>query len=231
VIGATTRAVRVVLPIAAVLPLAICGLVLTSGFADEVLPAVRTWTFESDKPGAPPAGFTFARTDGRAGRWSVRESPDAPSGKHVLAQTDDDHTKSAPPIAIADDLSFADVRVSVRCKVYSGHVNQVCGIVFRYGDHHDYYVARADVLESHVRLYYVKAGRRTRIGSWRGDVRSGVWNELSAEARGQRLRIRWNGVQVIDVADNAFVDAGRIGVWTESDAVTDFDDLTVAPVS
>ena len=38
----------------------------------------------------------------------------------------------------------------------------------------------------------------------------------------------WDGKKVIDAKDKTLPTAGKVGLWTKADSVTDFDDLTVA---
>jgi len=89
--------------------------------------------------------------------------PDAPSTPNVLAQEDDDGTDYRFPVAVEDSLSFGDASVSVRCKPVRGRVDQACGIVWRYRDENNYYLARANALEDNVRFYYVENGRRHEV--------------------------------------------------------------------
>jgi hypothetical protein len=193
-------------------------------------PPARTWTFEGDALEAPPSGFTFARTDGgRMGRWLVRAMPDAPGGKNVVVQLDDDSTRDRYPVAVAAEPILRDLRLSVRCRPIAGKVDQACGLVFRYRDENNYYVTRVNALEGNVRLYYVQDGKREQFASWRGEVPHDSWGELRADARGDHLVVHWNGKQVIDARDSTFADAGKVGLWTKADSVTAFDDFTVAP--
>src|SRR5438034_2361708 len=94
--------------------------------------------------GAPPR--LHVRQDGRRadGRWIVRAEADAPSGGKVLAQVDDDRTDGRFALAVAAEPSLLDVRLSVRCKPVGGAVDQACGVVFRYRDENNYYLARAN---------------------------------------------------------------------------------------
>jgi hypothetical protein len=191
----------------------------------------KTWSFDADPIDSPPAGFRFETTDGGApGRWIVRAESDAPSAKNVLARVDPDDTDGRFPIAVADEPSLADPRLSVVCKPVAGKVDRACGLVFRYQDANNYYVARANALEDNVRFYFVKDGRRKQLASWSGAVSSGAWHELRAEARGDRFEIYWDGAKVLDAVDATFPGAGRVGVWTKADSVTLFDDLSVAPL-
>ncbi len=191
----------------------------------------KTWDFQSDALNAPPAGFSFGRTgQGREGKWVVIQDPTAPFGDHVLAQLDQDDTDHRFPVAVADAPSLKDLRLEVRCKPVSGKTDEACGLVFRYRDPDDYYVARANALEDNVNLYRVVKGQRRQIEGWSGKVAANAWHALAIEARGDRLQVFWEGEPIIDARDDTFSDAGKVGVWTKADSVTYFDALTAMPL-
>jgi hypothetical protein len=191
----------------------------------------RTWDFQGDAVGSPPAGFSFGRTGGGSeGKWVVLTDASAPAGDHVLAQTDADGTDHRFPVAVADAPALRDVHLEVRCKPVSGKVDEACGIVFRFKDPDNYYVARANALEDNVNLYRVVNGRRRQIEGWRGKVTSNVWHALAIAARGDHLQVYWEGKPIIDARDDTFRDAGRVGLWTKADSVTYFDALIVKPL-
>src|SRR5438876_10064617 len=136
----------------------------------QTTPAV-TWHFDSMPAGQPPAGFSFGRTGGgRVGHWIVQSAPDAPRAPNVLAQVDSDRTDYRFPVAAALSPSFTDGSVSVECKPVSGHVDQACGLVFRYDAGHKYYLTRGSALEGKGRVYYVKSGRGVSLADWGGRV-------------------------------------------------------------
>ena len=199
--------------------------------ADE--PRVRgtpnDYKFEDDAPGKPPAGFIFARTKnlGKPGKWLVKALPDAPSRGNVLGQLDADDTSARYPLAVTSMVFHSDVSVSVKCKVLSGETDQACGVVFRYVDENNYYVARSNALEANVRLYHVKKGAPTQLGTWDGKAPAKVWNELTAEAKGDSLRVLFNGQKVIEARDQTFRAGGKAGLWTKADSVVYFDDFNV----
>lgn len=191
----------------------------------------HTWNFQADSLNAPPMGFSFGRTgQGREGKWAVVQDPSAPAGDHVLAQLDQDDTDYRFPVAVADAPSLKDLRLEVRCKAVSGKTDEACGLVFRYRDPDDYYVARANALEDNVNLYQVVKGRRRQIKGWSGKVAANAWHALAIEARGDRLQVFWEGKPIIDARDDTFTDAGKVGVWTKADSVTYFDALTATPL-
>src|SRR5262249_12812410 len=75
----------------------------------------RVFGFDADKPGEAPAGFSFGKTgSGKPGTWVVKAEPGAPSGANVLAQVDADGTDHRFPVAVANEPSLRDVRLSVR---------------------------------------------------------------------------------------------------------------------
>jgi hypothetical protein len=106
-------------------------------------------------------------------------------------------------------------------------VDQVCGLVFRYQGERAYYVARANAVEDNIRLYTVTNGRRAQIATADTDCALGRWHTLAVEAIGDRIVVAWDGARLIDHRDGTFSDAGKVGLWTKSDSVTWFDDLSV----
>lgn len=193
--------------------------------------AARSFAFDADATEKPPAHFAFGRTgSGAQGRWVVRSEPGSPSGANVLAQLDADDTSFRFPIAVATEPKLTNVRVSVRCKMISGRVDQACGLVARYAGENNYLLTRANSLEGNIRLYTVKNGRRNELASFSGTVTAAVWHEYRFELRGDRLQVFWDGKQVLDHRDSTFTAPGLAGVWTKADAVTYFDDLAIEPL-
>src|SRR5262249_731764 len=92
------------------------------------------------------------------------------------------------------------------------------------------YLARANALEANVRFYYVQNGRRIELKGWNGRVASGVWHELRADMRGDRVEVYFNGAKVIDGRDGRFPNAGRVGVSTKPDSYTQFDNRRAPPL-
>lgn len=191
--------------------------------------AATAWSFDSDKVGAAPTGLSFGRTgSGKEGRWVVQAAADAASKPNVLAQIDADPTDNRFPVAVVDGSSFKDVRLSVSCKPISGSTDQACGLVWRFKDANNYYLTRANALEDNVRLYHVKDGNRVQFASWSGKVATRTWHQLAVEAKGDRFVVTFDGKPILDAKDSTFVDAGKVGVWTKADSVTQFDDLSAS---
>src|SRR5437870_7447105 len=86
------------------------------------------FNFDNDAVDKPPTGFTsYATGGGPAGKWLVKEISDAPTGKHVVEQTDADSTDTRFPILIADKGDYAALDVTVMGKPLPGNVDQGIG--------------------------------------------------------------------------------------------------------
>jgi hypothetical protein len=192
---------------------------------------VRVFSFDSDEVDRVPTGFAFARTgSGALGRWLVRADATAPSPPNVLAQLDGDGTSFRFPVAVVPDVRLRDVRVSVKCKMVSGRVDQACGLVARYRDESNYLLTRANALEGNVRLYFVRDGERKQLASYSGSVERNRWHEHRFEVRGADLAVFWDGERVLRAREERFDEPGRVGVWTKADSVSSFDELRVEPL-
>jgi len=195
--------------------------------------ATRKVDFSDSAVGQPPKGFEFGLTAkaGAPGKWIVQSEGD----NKYLAQVDPDNTRSRFPVAVISDVTAADVDVSVRFKPVSGRVDQAAGLVWRFQNEDNYYIVRANALENNVVLYKVEKGKRTdlpvkgegRTYGKKAQVPSGQWSTLRVVAAGPRFEVYFNGSKLYEVEDGTFSQAGKVGVWTKADSVTQFDDLTV----
>jgi hypothetical protein len=187
------------------------------------------YNFDSEAAGEMPARFHEALTgQGVQAQWVVEADPSAPSQPNVLAQLSKDKTDYRFPLAIVDEGSFQDLDLSVKFKAISGDVDRAAGLVFRFKDANNYYVVRANALESNYRLYHVIAGKRQQFAGADFKVASGEWHELRVECVGNKITCYYDGEKKIESTDDTFKEAGKIGLWTKADSVTYFDDLRVA---
>jgi len=195
--------------------------------------ATRTLDFSDAAIGQAPKGFEFGHTAkaGAPGKWIVQ----AEGSNKYLAQVDPDNTRSRFPVAVVSDVTAADVDLSVRFKPVAGRVDQAAGLVWRFQNEDNYYIVRANALEDNVVLYKVENGKRTdlpvkgegRTYGKKAEVPGGQWSTLRVVANGPRFEVHFNGVKLYEVEDTTFTQAGKVGVWTKADSVTQFDDLTV----
>jgi len=195
--------------------------------------ATRKVDFSDDQVGQPPKGFAFGHTAnvGAPGKWVV----EAEGSNKYLAQVDADNTRARFPVAVVTDIHAADVDLAVRFRPVSGRVDQAAGLVWRYQDQDNYYIVRANALENNVVLYKVEKGKRTDLPvkgeghtyGKKAPVPSSQWSTLRVVAAGPLFEVYFNGGKLYEVEDNTFSQAGKVGVWTKADSVTQFDDLTV----
>jgi hypothetical protein len=183
----------------------------------------ETFNFDGDKPGALPAAWAAGVT-GSGGKplWTVEADATAPSQPNVLKQSG----FGTFPWCVKRASSLTDGFVEVKFKPMSGREDQAGGVVWRWKDGDNYYVARANALENNVSLYYTEGGRRRTIKYVDAPVPGNVWHTLRAEFVGTRIRNVFDGKPYIELDDNHIVGSGAVGVWTKADSITVFDDFT-----
>jgi hypothetical protein len=181
----------------------------------------ETFSFDRDAPGALPAGWHSGVTGRGSPKWSVEADASAPSKPNVLKQSG----SGTYPWCVRPDVSLADGYVEVRFKPLSGSEDQAGGLVWRWKDGDNYYVARANALENNVSLYYTEKGRRNTLKYVDAPVPGSVWHTLRVEFAGKRIRVILDGKPTIEMDDGHIAGAGAVGVWTKADSVTLFDDF------
>lgn len=191
------------------------------------LPVVaETITFDQDMVGSVPSGWTAGVT-GRGGhRWSVEADAGAPSKPNVLKQSG----QGDFPWCVKNGPRFADGYVEMKFKPVSGKDDMAGGVVWRWQDGDNYYVARANAMEDNVSLYYTQKGRRITIKYVNAPVAKDQWHTLRAEFAARQIRITLDGKVYIEADDEHIERAGRVGVWTKADSVTLFDDFAYGRV-
>ena len=193
-------------------------------------PGAPAFRFTRDEVGKVPAGWEVARTGkGRGSVWNVVADDTAPSGKGlVLAQTAESPS-ALFNLCVADGPAYRDVEISVAFKAVRGKNDQGGGVVWRYQDANNYYLARMNPLEDNYRLYKVVAGKRTQLATKEGiKVPAGEWHVLKIRQTGDAVECYLDGKKELEARDATFQKAGKVGLWTKSDAQTRFDDLKVS---
>lgn len=134
--------------------------------------------------------------------------------------------------AVLPASSLRDGFVQARFKPISGREDQAGGAVWRWRDADNYYVARANALEDNVVAYKVVGGRRIPIapvgtpeGTYgvKAKVASGVWHTLRIEFQGDEAAVIYDGGRLFTVRDDTLREAGKIGVWSKADSITEFE--------
>jgi hypothetical protein len=178
--------------------------------------------FDADTIAAVPAGWVAGVTGRGSSRWTVEREATAPSPPNVLKQSGTGDF----PWCVRRGASIADGYVEVKFMAMAGREDQAGGIVWRWKDGDNYYVARANALEDNVSLYYTQNGRRITIKYVDAPVARNQWHTLRVEFTGKQIRVALDGKFYIEVDDGHIAGAGSIGVWTKADSVTLFDDFS-----
>ena len=228
---------RVALFALVLIALAGCGSPPAPRIADASTPqlplasAAVTAAFDGDGAEQTPSGFTVHTIGpGRPAQWLVKKVADAPSGGQVLMQCDDDDTNHRYPCVLSTAGRFGDVRVEVTGKGISGNRDRSFGVIARAIDEKNYYVARCNTVNENVRLYHFIDGKRTELAEWEGSAAPGVWHTIALEVKGDRLTVFFNGKKIIEKKDGTFPGAGRVGLFTKAEAVSQFDDFSATPL-
>jgi hypothetical protein len=191
----------------------------------------RSISFAKDDVGKVPAGWKAEKTGkGEGSVWKVVADDTAPSKVgFVLAQTAES-PNALFNICVAEDTNYKDVELSVSFKPIAGKNDQGGGFVWRYKDNNNYYLARANPAgkSTSYAVYKVVDGKRTSLlGKSAKKIPVGEWHKLKVNMTGDHIECYLDGEKMLDVKDTTFTSAGKVGLWSKSDAQTHFDDFTV----
>ena len=184
--------------------------------------AMETINFDKAETGKVPSGWTATQTGSGQAKWEVVQDATAPSKPNVLKQSG----QATYPVCLKDDTNIKDGFVEVKFKSISGKEDQAGGLVWRAKDANNYYVARPNALDNNVKIYHTNNARRTEKKRVRTTVPANQWHTLRVDFGGNHFAVSFNGQKALDWDDETFKDAGKVGVWTKADSVTEFDDFT-----
>jgi hypothetical protein len=173
----------------------------------------------------PPDWIAAKTGEGPGSVWKVVEDASAPSAHKALAQTSADGPKRLFNLCVATKTSFRDLELTVAFKAVAGKIDQGGGLVWRYIDAKNYYVARMNPLENNYRVYKVVNGKRTQLATADLKIDAAKWHTLRVVHVGKHIECYFDGKRYLDVKDETFPKASMIGLWTKADAQTHFADL------
>ncbi|MBI1910306.1 MAG: hypothetical protein HYS22_09095 [Deltaproteobacteria bacterium] len=191
--------------------------------ADLTLSQEHRLNFDNEKAGGQASGLLP-----HLGNWEIRRDATAPSKPNIYAQTSTKSIEDYFPLAFVPNLAYRDFVATVKIKPISGEMDQSGGIVFRANGSDNYYVLRIEALRGSMAVYKTVRGKRSMIVWAKADIKSNHWQALRVEVKGDKIEGFVDGQRVLTLYDSTFLDEGSIGIWTKSDAVTYFDDLTIS---
>jgi len=120
------------------------------------------------------------------------------------------------------------LELETKIRAEEGKEDQGGGLVWRLQDANNYYITRWNPLEDNLRVYKVVAGRRIQLHSVTIKTDPKCWHELELKITGNRIKVAFDGKNLIDFTDDTFKKAGRIGFWAKADSILSFDDLEIS---
>jgi hypothetical protein len=182
-------------------------------------------TFDDDPIGSAPPGLTFAvARQPTPAKWSVRGDGAA----RFLMHAADPAASGGFSLAILDMPHPTQMRVSVRLKLVDG--DRVGGLVWRYQDPDNFYLASLDLRLQEVALYRVVRGNRIQIDDEDElELDTSAWHSVRVVQDDDDIQVSLGGIGVMRARDRTFTEGGRAGVWSGGGGTAWFDDLRVEP--
>src|SRR5262245_27693080 len=181
---------------------------------------------EENRIGSAPEDFDFGITgQGQPGERSVVRDVTAIHGV-AIEQSNTDPTENRFPFAIYKPLSLKNLAASIHLKLIKGAM-QTASIAFRFVNWDNYYVVSANALEGRIELFRVLGGKKKRIGGTDAEVVLNHWQKIGLVAGGDRFTVSLDNAWLFTVWDRTFLTDGRVGLWTEENNVTRFDQFEI----
>lgn len=133
------------------------------------------------------------------------------------------------PYAVAQGVDdFQNGEISVRFKPVGGQLDQCSGILFNLKSNGDYLTVRFNVKEDNLVLWTFNKGTRKFVKKGSEDVPLPMkeWATIKIVVQGKQLEGYLNGKKLIDYTLAEPV-SGKVGVWSKTDSISEFDDFTI----
>lgn len=181
-------------------------------------------TFDDDPIGQAPRGFFFSWVrQSSSGVWEVRGN----AHHHVLAHVADP-AHQGRSVAVSLLPASRNLRVTTRVRFTDGV--REGGLVWRYRDGHNGYVAGVSLARREAILFRVTAGNRVQLNRLDDlNLDKDAWHTLSVVNQNDEIRVHLDGIAILHARDIAS-ETGGAGVWSAGAADTWFDDLSVEPL-
>jgi hypothetical protein len=132
------------------------------------------------------------------------------------------------PIAVYKGLDdFQNGEISVRFQMVGGALDRCAGILFNVKPNGDYLAVRYNGTEDNVVLWTFNKGVRKFVNRAPTTVplELGTWHTLKISVHGTQLKSWLDGKPMHDFTLPEPV-SGKIGVWSKTDSMVQFDDFT-----
>ena len=135
------------------------------------------------------------------------------------------------PYSVAKDVpDFKNGEISMRFRLLGGQLDQCAGILFNLKSNGDYLTVRFNGKEDNLVLWTFKSGKRSFVKKGAHDVhlKFGEWHRMKIAVDGTQLRGYLDDELLLEYTLPEPV-AGKVGLWSKTDSVSQFADYTIAP--
>ncbi|MEP6731239.1 MAG: hypothetical protein ABJE10_11400 [bacterium] len=208
-------------------------------------------TFDKDTPGHEPtsfvpmvgswvvskeAGHNVLFIDGRVWKRGQPAGGLADKARALYGARNEEFIESIKsfayfPIAVAKGIDdFQNGEISVRFQMVGGTLDRCAGILFNVKPNGDYLTVRFNGTEDNVVLWTFNKGVRKFVKRAPEAVplELGTWHTLKIDVHGTQLKEYLDGKLMLEYTLAEPV-SGKVGVWSKTDSMTEFDDFTVTP--
>lgn len=134
------------------------------------------------------------------------------------------------PYSVAKDVpDFHNGEISMRFRLLGGQLDQCAGILFNLKPNGDYLTVRFNGKEDNLVLWTFKAGKRSFVKKGAHDVplKIGEWHRMKIAIDGTQLRGYLDDELLLEHTLSEPV-SGKVGLWSKTDSVSQFDDYLIA---
>ena len=198
------------------------------------LPIVGDWIVARDEAGKP-----VIQVDGR--QW-IKGQPSAglaAKARTIYGSKHEEFIDSVKayayfPYSVAKDVpDFTNGEISMRFRLLGGQLDQCAGILFNLKSNGDYLTVRFNGKEDNLVLWTFKSGKRSFVKKGAHDVhlKFGEWHRMKiavidSGTDGTQLRGYLDDELLLEYTLSEPV-SGKVGLWSKTDSVSQFDDYAV----
>ncbi|MFL5606399.1 MAG: family 16 glycoside hydrolase [Gemmatimonadaceae bacterium] len=192
------------------------------------LPLVGNWVVAVD------SGRTVVLVDGREWKRGQPANGLADKARAIYGSRHEefiDNVKAFAyfPIAVAKDVDdFQNGEISMRFKLVGGTLDKCAGILFNVKPNGDYLTVRFNGTEDNLVLWKFEQGKRSFVkkGVENVPIAMNTWHDMKIVVKGTQLEGWLDGRKLLDYTLPASV-TGKVGLWSKTDSMSEFDDFVV----
>lgn len=135
------------------------------------------------------------------------------------------------PYAVAAGVDdFHDGEIGLRFKLLEGTLDQCAGILFNLKPNGNYLTVRVNSKEDNLVLWTFNEGKRKFVkkGARNVPIPMKTWHTIKVVVKGTQLEGYQDDEKLLEYTLPEPV-SGKVGVWSKTDSVTAFEELTVTP--